>query len=74
MESILALHGSGLEKMMELVFESGQAGEATIRRFTNDALVSSLLVLHGLHPDDIETRVRQALAKLPGHTELFGRI
>ena len=72
MESVLAFHGSGLERMMELVFESGQAGEAMIRRFANDSLVSSLLILHGLHPDDMETRVRQALAKLPGHAELLG--
>ena len=63
MESILALHGAGMERMMELVAESGQAGDAAIRRFANDSLVASLLVLHGLHPDDLETRVRQVLAK-----------
>lgn len=70
MQAVLDLHGSGLEKMMDLAFESGAGGEAIIRRFANDSLVSSLLVLHGLHPDDLETRVRQALAKVPGHVEL----
>ena len=72
MQAILALHGSGLERMMELVFEAGATGEGIIRKFSGDNLVASLLVLHGLHPDDLETRVRQALAKLPGHTELLG--
>ena len=72
MQSILALHGSGLERMMELTFETGPAGESLLRRFAGDHLVSSLLVLHGLHPDDLETRARQALARLPGHAEILG--
>lgn len=70
MQAVLDLHGAGLEKMMELAFESGAGGEAIIRRFAGDSLVSSLLVLHGIHPDDLETRVRQVLAKAPGHVEL----
>ena len=72
MQAILELHGTALERMMDLAFESGPSGEALIRRFANDDLVSSLLVLHGLHPDDLETRVRQLLTKLPGHPELIG--
>ncbi len=52
--------------MMEIVFESGAGGEAIIRRFANDSLVSSLLVLHGLHPDDMETRVRQCFGQDAG--------
>ncbi len=70
MQAVLDLHGAGLEKIMDLVFESGAGGKAILRRFANDSLVSSLLVLHGLHPDDLETRVRQVLAKLRGHVEL----
>ena len=72
MQAVLELHGTGLERMMDLAFESGQTGEALIRRFANDELVASLLVLHALHPDDLETRVRHVLAKLPGHPELIG--
>ena len=72
MESILELHGAGMERMMELVAESGQAGDAAIRRFANDILVASLLVLHDLHPDDMETRVRQVLSKQSLHAELAG--
>jgi hypothetical protein len=72
MEAVLELHGAGLERMMDLVFEAGDAGEATIRRFAGDDLVSSLLVLHDLHPDDIETRVQHALGKMQGNAELLG--
>lgn len=70
MQAVLDLHGAGLEKMMDIAFEAGPSGEAIIRRFASDSLVSSLLVLHGLHPDDLETRARQVLAKVPGHAEL----
>jgi hypothetical protein len=72
MQAVLALHGSGLDRMMELVAESGAPGDALFRRFANDPLISNLLVLHGLHPDDIETRVRQVLSKHPSHGDLLG--
>jgi hypothetical protein len=72
MQAVLDLHGAGLERMMELAFESATGGEVLIRRFAGDGLISSLLVLHDLHPDDLETRVRQVLTKMPGHVELAG--
>jgi NifU-like domain len=72
MEAILELHGAGLERMMEIVFDTGDSGKAAIRRFAGDGLVASLLVLHGLHPDDMETRVQQALGKMHGNAELMG--
>ncbi len=72
MEAILELHGAGLERMMDIVFETGESGKAAIRRFAGDGLVASLLVLHGLHPDDLETRVQQALGKMHGNAELMG--
>lgn len=71
-EAVLELHGAGLERMMDIVFDSGEAGKAAIRRFANDELVGSLLVLHGLHPDDIETRVQRALSKTQTAAELIG--
>lgn len=72
MEAVLELHGLGLEKMMEIVFDTGETGNAAIRRFAGDSLVSSLLVLHGLHPDDLETRALQAVNQLHGKAELIG--
>ncbi len=72
MEAILELHGAGLERIMEIVFDTGEAGQATIRQLAADSLVSNLLVLHGLHPDEIETRVQQALGKLNPGAELLG--
>jgi hypothetical protein len=77
MEAVLELHGAGLERMMDIVFETGNSfemgfGDAAIRRLAGDSLVAGLLLLHGLHPDSIETRVHQALGKLSGKAELMG--
>lgn len=70
MEAILELHGAGLERMIEMVLDSGDAGKAAVRRFTGDALVSGLLALHDLHPDGVEARAGRALAKMSGSAEL----
>ena len=66
MESILELHGAGLERIVHM------AGETTTREFARDPLVSSLLILHDLHPDDLSTRVHRALGKWHGAAELVG--
>ena len=66
MEAILELHGAGLERMMDIVFDAGDFGKTAIRQFAGDDLVAGLLVLHGLHPDDIQTRVQHALGKMHG--------
>ena len=58
---LMELHGAGLERIMETVFASSDPGAAMIDRLAAEPLVSSLLVLHGLHPDDFETRVTNAI-------------
>src|ERR1051325_9748700 len=61
---VMDLHGTSVERMMSIVFEAGDAGRAIIDRFGQDELVGSLLLLYGLHPLDLETRVTQALEKV----------
>lgn len=61
-EILLDLHGAGLERMLDIVWEAGEAGERIIHEaLPEDDLVSSLLVLHGLHPMPLGARVQQAL-------------
>lgn len=79
MKSLMELYGAGLERMLEIVFDSGPAGSAVIDDLAGDGLVESLLLLHGLHPLDLETRVMQALDKVrpylqshKGNVELVG--
>jgi Fe-S cluster biogenesis protein NfuA len=61
---LMELHGSGLERIMETVFAAGEPGAGIIDKLSREPLVSSLLVLHGLHPDDFGTRVTSAVEAL----------
>jgi Fe-S cluster biogenesis protein NfuA len=63
LESLMALHGGALERMLEIAFESGGPGETIIRKCGIDELVSSVLLLYGLHPESLQTRVTRALEK-----------
>ena len=72
LESLMALHGAALERILELAAGTGEAGEAIIRKCGSDELVSSLLLLYGLHPDDLRTRVTRALEKSQSKVESHG--
>lgn len=61
---LMDLHGSGLERILEIVFQSGEAGGEIIDKLSRDSLVSSLLVLYGLHPEDLQTRVERKLEQI----------
>jgi len=61
---LLDLHAGGLERVLEIVAKGGDAGQCAIDELGQDPLVSSLLVLYGLHPLDLESRVAQAVEKI----------
>jgi hypothetical protein len=65
-QTLMDLHGAALERMLEKVFESGETGQNIIDGLGTDPLISSLLVLYGLHPEDVETRVARAFHKVAG--------
>jgi len=70
---LMELHGAGLERMLDLVWESGLAGQELINgAFAQDELASSLLLLHGLHPLSLETRVNLALEKVRPYMHSHG--
>lgn len=58
------LYGAGLERILEIVTEDGSLDQSLIDRVADDELVASLLILHGIHPLDTETRVHNALEKV----------
>lgn len=72
---LMEVHSTGLERMLELVLESvrdsGAPGGAIIHRFGEDPVVRNLLLLYGLHPDDLETRVLKALDAVRGRLRKF---
>lgn len=61
---LMDLHGSGLERMLEVVFQSGEHGARVIDELGRDPLVSSLLILYGLHPDHLQTRIERKLEEV----------
>ncbi len=71
-QAILELHGAGLERMLGRIAEAGDVGRSLIGSLGRDDLVGSLLLLHGLHPLDIQTRVRQALDNVRPHLRSHG--
>jgi Fe-S cluster biogenesis protein NfuA/nitrite reductase/ring-hydroxylating ferredoxin subunit len=68
---LLELYGEGLARMMETVAE-GKEGERAFEAFADDELVSHLLLLHGLHPLDLETRVVKALEEVRPYLKSHG--
>jgi Fe-S cluster biogenesis protein NfuA/nitrite reductase/ring-hydroxylating ferredoxin subunit len=68
---LLELYGEGLARMMEVVAQ-GEESERTFKVFAEDELISHLLLLHGLHPLDVETRVVQALEEVRPYLQSHG--
>lgn len=61
---VMELHALGLEKMLEIIFAHGDCGAEIIEKLGSDRSVGSLLALHSLHPDDLETRVVHAVEQV----------
>jgi hypothetical protein len=60
---VMELHGAGLERILEILRSAGDPGQSVIGSLGRDEMVSSLLVLYGLHPLGIEERLHQAIEK-----------
>jgi Fe-S cluster biogenesis protein NfuA len=71
-QSLMDLHGTGLERILEVVFESGESGPRIIDELGQDPLVSSLLILYGLHPDELQTRVERKLQQIESKLHKMG--
>jgi len=61
---VMEFHGTGLDRVLEILVKSGDHGMKMIEELGRDPVVSSLLVLYGLHPDDLKTRVAKAITRL----------
>ncbi|MEA3184449.1 MAG: hypothetical protein QOJ74_926 [Ilumatobacteraceae bacterium] len=68
LQLVSELYGTGLARIMEL---AELHSPELVESITADELLASLLVAHGLHPDDIHVRVARALDEvrpfLAGH-------
>lgn len=61
---LVGLYGDGLSRIVAALREEGAPGTAVLERLTGDPLVESLLLLHDLHPLDVDARVQRALDRV----------
>jgi Fe-S cluster biogenesis protein NfuA len=72
-QALMELYGAGLARVLEIVDEEpADAARRMFARFADDPLVASLLVLHDLHPDDVETRVGRAIERVRPELDVNG--
>jgi Fe-S cluster biogenesis protein NfuA len=64
LQHLMEVHAQGLERMLEIAFESGEGGGALIDRLGKDDVAGGLLLLYSLHPDALETRVETAVDRM----------
>jgi len=60
-QSLMEFHGAAVTRMLEHLNRAGEAGRTALTDMAHDELVGNLLLLYGLHPLDIDARVRLAL-------------
>ncbi len=58
---LVGMYGDGLAAIMAALAEEGEPGRAVMDRLAADPLVEGLLLLHGLHPLDVDARIQRAL-------------
>jgi Fe-S cluster biogenesis protein NfuA len=73
-QSLMELYGAGLDRLTEIIAAKGEAGLQILDELGADELVGNLLAANGLHPLDLEARVRRALEKLRKRTHSQGSI
>jgi len=58
---LVGLYGDGLGQIVATLRGTGPAGAELLATMAEDPLVESLLLLHDLHPLDVDTRIQRAL-------------
>jgi Fe-S cluster biogenesis protein NfuA/nitrite reductase/ring-hydroxylating ferredoxin subunit len=61
---LVGLYGDGLSRIVAMLGEQGEAGADMLARIADDPLVENLLLLHDLHPLDVDARIQRALDRV----------
>ncbi len=69
---LIDLQGAGFERVLEIIYKSAGSAEQLIDELAEDSLVGGLLVLHGIHPDDLQTRVQKKLKQIDSRLHKMG--
>jgi Fe-S cluster biogenesis protein NfuA len=70
--SVLQLHAEALGNMLRILADSSADSKAVLAAFERDALVRSVLLLHGLHSQPVEARIHRALTDLEPALQKYG--
>lgn len=70
--SIMQLYGAGLERIFDALEQDGATVAQVRDELVDDGVVASLMVIHGLYPVDLETRVHEALETVRPYMESHG--
>ena len=72
LQTLLELHGAGLERMLDITYAADSGGQALVDQLGADPLVGQLLLLHNLHPFSLAERVQQALDEVRPYMHSHG--
>lgn len=72
LQSLMAFYGEGLRRILEHVNRAEPEGRKVMDRLLADPAIGALLLIHGLHPNDIETRLRSALDRVRPYMQSHG--
>ncbi|HTP14474.1 MAG TPA: NifU family protein [Streptosporangiaceae bacterium] len=61
---LVGLYGDGLGRIVAILREHDGAGPQMLAKLADDPLVESLLLLHDLHPLDVDARIQRALDRV----------
>jgi len=73
LSTVLDLHGEALARMLDALGPRGEPATATLlQKMDQDELIRGVLLLHGLHPIDLRTRVESALESVRPYMQSHG--
>jgi Fe-S cluster biogenesis protein NfuA len=72
MQLVMEFHGAAIDRILEVLANGGEPGMGFIEQLGRDPMISSLLVLYGLHPETVETRVSKAVERLKAKLQRDG--
>jgi Fe-S cluster biogenesis protein NfuA/nitrite reductase/ring-hydroxylating ferredoxin subunit len=70
--AVVRMYGAGLERIVDVLAGAGSDGRRIADALSEDELVSTLLLIHDLHPVPLDDRVRAALDSVRPYMESHG--
>src|SRR3979411_2574705 len=70
-QSVVELHGAALQRLVDSLMRT-PAGQQILSEALENDLISSMLLLHNLHLDDLETRVLRGIEKARPYLKSHG--